>query len=113
MLQSPQFLNILAAESEHLVTVSITLRPDAKANFERKLNDAFASDSFSDTARAWNEERSRVIQETLEHYLLPAGVKWTREWIREETEDYLAKQCAQSLREVSTVVMRTGFFSNT
>ncbi|KAI0831325.1 transcription elongation factor Spt6 [Trametes gibbosa] len=99
MLQSPQFLNILAAESDHLVTVSITLRPEAKAKFERKLNDAFASDSFSDTARAWNEERSRVIQEALEQHLLPIGVKWTREWIREEVEDYLAKQCAQSLRE--------------
>ncbi|KAH9854249.1 transcription elongation factor Spt6 [Lenzites betulinus] len=99
MLQSPQFLNILAAESDHLVTVSITLRPEAKAKFERKLNDAFRSDSYSDTARAWNEERSRVIQEALEQHLLPIGVKWTREWIREEAEDYLAKQCAQSLRE--------------
>ncbi|KAI9064455.1 transcription elongation factor Spt6 [Trametes sanguinea] len=99
MLQSPQFLNILAAESEHLVTVSITLRPEAKAHFERKLNDAFASDSFSDTARAWNEERSRIVQEALEQHLIPIGIKWTREWIREETEDYLAKQCAQSLKE--------------
>ncbi|KAI0374913.1 transcription elongation factor Spt6 [Pilatotrama ljubarskyi] len=99
MLQSPQFLNILAAEAEHLVTVSITLRPEAKANLERKLNDAFASDSFSDTARAWNEERSRVVQEALEQHLIPVGVKWTREWIREEAEDYLAKLCAQSLRE--------------
>ncbi|KAI0780912.1 transcription elongation factor Spt6 [Trametes elegans] len=99
MLQSAQFLNILAAESEHLVTVSITLTAEAKANFERKLNDAFASDSFSDTARAWNEERSRIVQETLEQHLIPVAVKWTREWIREESEDYLAKQCAQSLRE--------------
>ncbi|KAI0647073.1 transcription elongation factor Spt6 [Trametes meyenii] len=99
MLQSPQFLNILAAESDHLVTVTVTLRPEAKANFERKLNDAFASDNFSDTARAWNEERSRVVQETLEQHLLPVGTKWTREWIKEEAEDYLAKQCAQSFRE--------------
>ncbi|TBU50800.1 transcription elongation factor SPT6 [Dichomitus squalens] len=99
MLQSAQFLNILAAEADHLVTVSITLRPDAKAAFERKLNDAFASDSFSDTARAWNEERSRVVQETLDQHLLPVGVKWTREWIREEAEDYLARQCASVLRD--------------
>ncbi|KAI0670362.1 transcription elongation factor Spt6 [Trametes maxima] len=99
MLQSPQFLNILAAESDHLVTVSVTLRPEAKASFERKLNDAFASDNFSDTARAWNEERSRVVQETLEQHLLPVGTKWTREWIKEEAEDYLSKQCAQTFRE--------------
>ncbi|RPD66156.1 transcription elongation factor SPT6 [Lentinus tigrinus ALCF2SS1-7] len=99
MLQSPQFLNILAAEADHLVTVSVTLSPEAKSTYERKLNDAFASDSFSDTARAWNEERSRVVQEALEQHLLPVGVKWTREWIREESEDYLARQCAQTLRE--------------
>ena len=100
MLQSPQFLNILAAEVDHLVTVSITLSPEAKATFERKLNDAFASDSFSDTARAWNEERSRVVQEALEQHLLPVGVKWTREWIREEAEEALCKKCAGTLRHV-------------
>ncbi|KAH9951462.1 transcription elongation factor Spt6 [Amylocystis lapponica] len=99
MLQTAQFLNILAAESEHLVTVTVSLPPEAKSAFERRLNDAFASDSFSDTAKAWNEERSRVVQETLEQHLMPIGVKWTREWIREEAEDYLAEQCARTLRE--------------
>ena len=101
MLQSSQFLHILNAESDHLVTVSITVPPDTVAEFERRLNEAFASDSFSDNARAWNEERSRVVQETLEQHLIPIGVKWTREWIREESEDFLADQCSQILREVS------------
>ncbi|OBZ75792.1 Transcription elongation factor SPT6 [Grifola frondosa] len=114
MLQSAQFLNILAAEAEHLVSVSIFLPAEAKATFERRLNDAFSSDSFSDTARAWNEQRSRVVQEALEQHLLPAGVKWTREWIREEAEDFLSRQCAQSLRDridvapYSTPEMRPG-----
>lgn len=101
MLQSAQFLHILTAEADHLVTVAITLLADAKSAFERRLNDAFASDSFSNTARAWNEERSRVVQETLEQHLIPIGIKWTREWIREEAEDFLAEQCAQILRDVS------------
>ena len=105
MLHDAQFLNILAAESDHLVTVTITLRSEPKAQFERKLNDAFASDSFSDTARAWNEERSRVVQETLDQHLLPVGVKWTREWTREEAEDYVARQCASTLREVSVCIV--------
>ena len=105
MLRAAQFLHILAAESEHLVTVTISLPAEVKADFERRLNDAFASDSFSDTARAWNEERSRVIQETLEQHLYPVGIKWTREWIREEAEDYLARQCANILRDVSTIFL--------
>ncbi|KZT70155.1 transcription elongation factor Spt6 [Daedalea quercina L-15889] len=99
MLHSAQFLHILQAESQHLVTVSITLPAEAKSAFERGLNDAFASDSFSDNARSWNEERSRVVQETLEQHLIPIGVKWAREWIREEAEDFLADQCSQILRE--------------
>ncbi|KAG6851027.1 hypothetical protein H0H93_004514 [Arthromyces matolae] len=109
MLDSAQFLNILAAESDLLVTFSITLPPEAKATFERRLNEAFASDSFSDAARAWNEERSRVVHEVLEHHLIPAGAKWTREYIREEVEDFLAGQCAIHLRRrVDVAPFRTG-----
>lgn len=100
MLDSTQFLKILLAEAEHLVTVSIFLPPDAKSTFERRLNDAFASDSFSDAARAWNEERSRIVQDVLDQHLIPAGIKWTREYIREEVEDYLAGRCGLELRKV-------------
>jgi transcription elongation factor SPT6 len=100
MLESPQFLNILAAESEHLVTVHVTLGADAAAKFERKLVEAFESSNYSETAKAWNEERSRVIQETMENHLLLVGVKWTREWLREEIEDWLARRCSLELRDV-------------
>ena len=101
MLETPQFLNILAAEHEHLVMVSITLHPDAYARFERKLGEAFESSSYSETAKAWNEERSRVVRETLEGHLVPVGVKWIREWLRDEVEDWLSKRCAIELRNVS------------
>lgn len=101
MLDSSQFLNILVAESELLVTLSILLPSEVKSTFERRLYEAFASDSFSDAARAWNEERSRVVHEVLEQHLMPAGAKWTREYIREEVEDFLAGQCAIHLRKVS------------
>ncbi|KAJ3557008.1 hypothetical protein NM688_g1705 [Phlebia brevispora] len=93
MLLSSQFLHILQAESEHLVTVSITLPPETVGEFERRLNEAFASDSFSDSARAWNAQRLRVVQEAIEQHLIPAAVKWTREWLREEVEDFICKHC--------------------
>ena len=95
MLETPQFLNVLAAEHEHLVMVSITLHPDAYARFEHKLGEAFESSSYSETAKAWNEE------ETLEGHLVPVGVKWIREWICDEVEDWLSKRCALELRNVS------------
>ena len=105
MLESPQFLNILEAEAMHLVSLSIILPSEAKAQFERSLNDAFASDSYSDAAKAWNEERSRVVQEAMQHHLIPVGAKWTREWVREEVEDFLATRCGDILKEVSVVVL--------
>jgi transcription elongation factor SPT6 len=103
MLESPQFLNILAAENEHLVTVSVTLSADVAAKFERKLVDAFESSNYSESAKAWNEERARAVQETMESHLLPVGIKWTREWLREEIEDWLARRCSIELRNVRMV----------
>lgn len=100
MAASPQFLHILAAEAEHLVTVSVTLPPDARADFERRLTDAFSGDTYSESGRAWNAERLRVVQETLEQHLIPASIKWTREWIRDEAEEFLCRRCSYTLREV-------------
>ena len=100
MLDTSQFLHILAAESDHLVTVSVTLPPEVIAEFERRLYEAFASDSVGDSARAWNEERQLVVKEAIEQHLVPAAVKWTREWLREEVEEFICKQCADVLRDV-------------
>ncbi|KAH8833649.1 transcription elongation factor Spt6 [Flagelloscypha sp. PMI_526] len=83
LLDGPQFLDILDAEEQHLVTVTISLPNADKEELEQKLNDAFVSDSFSEAARNWNEERARVIREVLDDFLIPAGTKWTREFLRE------------------------------
>lgn len=91
---------MLAAESEHLITISIFLPDEAKANFSRRLEEAFSSDSYTDIARAWNSERLRVINETVEQHLIPVGAKWTREWLRDEVEDLMASRCGDTLREV-------------
>ncbi|SJL00593.1 uncharacterized protein ARMOST_03906 [Armillaria ostoyae] len=97
MMWSSQFLHMIAAENAHLVTISIFLPADAYSAFERRLNDAFASDSFSESAKAWNEERARIVQEVLTQHLIPAGVKWMREYLRDEVEDFLAAGCAAGL----------------
>jgi len=100
MLHSPQFLHILEAEKDHLITVDISIPPEAKATFERKLSDAFSSDNFSDLAKAWNVERNTVIQEVVDQHLLPAAIKWVREFVREEAEDFLADSCREKLKNV-------------
>jgi transcription elongation factor SPT6 len=94
------FLNILAAEANHFVTISITLSDDEKNDFGNELISMFVFDSFSDMVNAWNAERRQVITETIDQHLLPHRAKWTREWLQEEAEDLLSRRCGDSLREV-------------
>ena len=44
MLESPDFLHILAAEKELLVGVTFALPDDIKGEFEKKLSDAMVAD---------------------------------------------------------------------
>lgn len=100
MTELPQFLHILAAEAEHLVSVNIFLSPDKLHQFEKELVEAYSSDGYSDTAKAWNDQRTEVVREAIERFLLPAGSKWAREWMREEVEEFLSANCGEILEEV-------------
>lgn len=103
MLRSSQFLAILRAESENLVTLSISLPVAIKERIVSAVVEAFSSDSFSETAKAWNEERAAVVEEAVETHLIPLGIKWVREHLREEAEDYLAKLASDALLDVSHI----------
>ena len=101
LFKSALFLHILEAEKEHLVTLHMSVPPEVKADVERKLADAFSSDLFTESAKAWNAERYLVVQEALEQQLIPVGVKWAREVLRDEVEDHVANACSERLRTVS------------
>ncbi|KAI5899362.1 transcription elongation factor Spt6 [Schizophyllum commune H4-8] len=98
-LDTPQFLQILAAESEHLVTVSISLSPLAQQQFEDLLNDACTSDAFGESSKLWNAERRQAVHDAVEQHLIPAGRKWVRDYLREEIEDAMANKCGTALYE--------------
>lgn len=100
MVHAPQFLQMLTAEAAQLVSISIHLAPSSQSAFEQRLNDAFSSDNYSEVVKLWNDERELVVKETLDKHLLIHGVKWAREWLREECEASLAKSCAEELRRV-------------
>ena len=100
MLDTTQILNILTAENDHLIHVNFFLPIDVKQDLQHRLSEAYSSDSFSDAAKAWNDERTLVVQEAIEKHLLPAGSKWLRESLKEEVEDNLARRCAVVFHEV-------------
>ncbi|KAF7323037.1 Transcription elongation factor Spt6 [Mycena chlorophos] len=109
MKSNAQFLHMLKAEEKNLITIHITLDEEAKANFERQLVSAFESDSFGESARAWNAQGIEVVREVLEQHLLPMGAKWVREHLRSEVEDVLARHCAEELRkriDVAPIMVR-------
>ncbi|KAG8984083.1 Transcription elongation factor spt6 [Tulasnella sp. JGI-2019a] len=99
MLDVPQFLYIIQAEHELLVKISIKLPDGVQSNFQKQLYEAFASDAYNDVGSAWNVERQEIVTEAMEKFLLPAGAKWTREWLREEVEEFLAKKAGDSLQD--------------
>ncbi|KAF7304824.1 Transcription elongation factor Spt6 [Mycena kentingensis (nom. inval.)] len=99
MFADAQFLHMLKAEEENLITISVSLDEEVKSSFERRLTAAFESDSFIDSARAWNEQGALVVREVMEQHLLPMGAKWLREYLRDEVEDVVARQCAEVLRD--------------
>ncbi|CAE6448974.1 unnamed protein product [Rhizoctonia solani] len=99
LISSPQYLHILTAESELLLNVTITASRSRMHEITTSLENAYASDSFSDSAKAWNEQRRAVITEALEKHLIPQAITWTKEWLREEVEEYLANKAAEQLEK--------------
>lgn len=97
----PQYLHILAAESELLLNVTVTTSRSRMHEIITSLENAYASDSFSDSAKAWNEQRRAAIAEALEKHLIPQAITWTKEWLRDEVEEYLAGKAAEQLEKVN------------
>ncbi|KZT53981.1 transcription elongation factor Spt6 [Calocera cornea HHB12733] len=91
------FLQVLAAEQAGLVTVDISLPTHVLNDFQNDLYKAYASDRFSEVALAWNEQRRQVVEEAMRKHLIPCGVRWIREWLRDEEEDNLSEAVTEML----------------
>ena len=94
-----QLLQIVHAEEERLVHVTLRLPTDTANKLEQRLQDQFVSDGVSARSQAWNDERRAVIEEVCASFLLPLGRAWTREWILEECREALLRQCEQKLTQ--------------
>ncbi|KAG8724018.1 Transcription elongation factor spt6 [Ceratobasidium sp. 395] len=93
-----KFLVGKPAESEPL-NVTVTTPPARMHEITTSLENAYASDSFSDSAKAWNEQRRAVIDEALKKHLIPQAMAWTKEWLQDEVEEHLAGKAAEQLEK--------------
>lgn len=92
-----QFLQIVQAEEERLVRVTLRLPTDVANRFEERLQEQYVSEGVSDISQRWNAERAAVVEEACAAFLLPLGRSWTREWLMEECRDALLRHCEQQL----------------
>lgn len=92
-----QLLQIVHAEEERLVHVTLRLPTDVANRLERHLAEHFVSDGTSAVAQQWNDERRAVIEEAVASFLLPLGRAWVHEWLVEECRESLLRQCEQRL----------------
>lgn len=98
--ESTQFLSILSAEREDLITVSIGFHVEVYEEIVDTIHSACKNDGISDVVDGWNEFTREAIFEAFSQFLMPSAIKYTREWLREKQEDYLAHRCTQALSEV-------------
>lgn len=92
-----QFLQIVHAEEENLVTVTLRLPTDVAGRFERRLVENYQSDGTSDVSRLWNDERRLVVEDASTLFLVPHARAWAREWLVEECRDSLLRFCEAQL----------------
>jgi transcription elongation factor SPT6 len=105
---SSQFLHILAAEQDLLVTVTVHLRAEELATLRNDLTKAYLSDWSSSRAQAWNDIRTDIIEAALNEHLLPLASRWTRDWLKEKAEQYVGERCSEILESVSDAPPREG-----
>lgn len=100
LAQNTQYLQMLRAEEELLINVTIHLPNDVQERFETRLYDNYASEGFSDVSRAWNELRREVVHNAFQQFLFPNARLWVREWLREEARELLSLRCEAVLGKV-------------
>lgn len=105
-LRSSQFLQILRAESDALVTVHITLPLEPHSKLLSDLSRMYHNDYASSIAEEWNGVRTEVLTTAVDERLVPVAQAWARNWIVEEEEHWVGNQCANQLDNVSPPIHR-------
>lgn len=98
---TPQWLHILKAEEDGLITIDIVVGQEQLDGFCGALERCCVSMDYGEIATKWNELRREICRETLSKYLIPMASKWVKEYLRSQAEDYVAERCRMELEFVS------------
>lgn len=98
---SPQFLHMLKAEEEGLITISISVAAMERSQFVDALLRCATTNDYGSVASAWNELRKEICEQTFDQHLGPSASKWAREHLRSMAEEFVAERCRMELEFVS------------
>ncbi|KAI9002249.1 SH2 domain-containing protein [Gaertneriomyces semiglobifer] len=92
-----QFLQILAAEEEGLITTEITIA--AESEFFKDIHEKVTAPETNEYVKEWNDERRRAIEQACREILFPQIVKGQKEQLGLAAANFVADACRKSLEK--------------
>ena len=84
-----------------MTLVSNILTAEARYRIASQAMDVFQEHGFAETSQSWHDEPQLIVEEALETFFIPMGMKWPREYVRDEGEEKLSKQLCSASMNVS------------
>ncbi|KAL7424162.1 Transcription elongation factor spt6 [Cryptotrichosporon argae] len=94
---TPQFLHMLAAEAEGLIKIDITVPDERIGEFAGTLVRCCKSEGIDEIAMAWNALREEICQDVVRNHYVPAAIRWVKEHMRSQAEEFVAERCRMEL----------------
>ena len=90
-----QFLQLLRAESDGLLSISIRVEEEVKLVAD--LVKYICNDYVNELSGLWNAERKKIAEYAAKELLFPQTVKWMKERLGSAATDFIATKCQQVL----------------
>lgn len=106
--RSFSFIQMLAAESEGLITLVLDFPENAYNQFYVDCIAAYDAGEGTGAPHqeAWSAVRSQIIERAMHDHLLPSSREWLRNELRQASEDAICQRCQDELEKVSLTVIR-------
>ncbi|OCF71672.1 transcription elongation factor SPT6 [Kwoniella mangroviensis CBS 8886] len=94
---SPQFLHMLKAEEEGLITITVEADESQVQSFVETLVRCCRSNDYGEISTAWNALRAEICSDVTRKYLVPSAAKWLKEHLKSEADEFVAERCRLEL----------------
>ncbi|WWC89746.1 transcription elongation factor SPT6 [Kwoniella dendrophila CBS 6074] len=94
---SPQFLHMLKAEEEGLITITLDADDSQIQSFVETLVRCCRSNDYGEISTAWNALRAEICSDVTRKYLVPSAARWLKEHLKTEADEFVADRCRSEL----------------